>query len=122
MHKPQKSKCRIGGLVAAGLVAVFCGLAQIMRPVAYFSSGGFGRTTVAYLTTVFSGDDARFTGVLILFTGGFILTVAYRIRNVRMHGRHKERHPESAVNTRSYTRSDTKGTPWEHDEDHTARQ
>ncbi len=43
--------------------------------------GGVGQYASTRVMSVFAGTDSAFIGVLILFMGCFILTVAYRIRN-----------------------------------------
>ena len=68
------------GLVIAGLVAVFVGLSLIIRPVSYVSMGGIGPYANTRVMSVFAGNDSAFVGLLILFMGCFILTVAYKIR------------------------------------------
>ena len=118
MHKPKKSKCSVVGLAIAGFVSVSFGLSQIIRPVSYISIGGIGQFAGNKITSVFTGDDARFTGVLILFMGCFFLTAAYRIRKPYVRERH---HKESSPESVSDTLSDTSGTPWEHDQNHTTR-
>lgn len=64
MHKPKKSKCRVAGLVIAGLVSVFFGLSQIIGPVPYVSTGGIGQFAGIKVVSVFTGNDARFMGEL----------------------------------------------------------
>jgi hypothetical protein len=118
MHKPKKSKCSVVGLVAAGLVSVLFGLSQILRPVPYVSMGGTGKSINTNVMSFFAGDEARFTGVLILFMGMFLLTAAYRIKKPYVRERRKEPRPEPENDTLS----DTTGTPWENDQDHTTRQ
>ena len=117
MHKPKKSKCSVVGLVTTGLVSVFFGLSQIIRPIPYVSIGGIGRFAGIKVMSVFSGNDARFTGVLILFMGCFLLTAAYKIKKPYVRKRNNDGLPEAV----SDTLSDTTGTPWEHDQDHTTR-
>ena len=105
------------GLVTAGIFSAFCGLSQIIHPIPYFSTGGVGRFAGIKVMSVFSGNDARFTGGLILFLGCFLLTAAYKIKKPHVRKRKNDGRPESADNPLP----DTTGTPWEHDQDHTTR-
>ena len=105
------------GIVIAGLVSVFIGLSQIIRPIPYISPGGIGRFAGTKVMSLFTGADARVTGVLILFMGSFLLTAAYRIKKPYVREREKDGRSESGSNTLA----DTTGTPWEHDRDHTSR-
>ncbi len=118
MKKPKKSKkpkYRVAGLVAAGLFSVVVGLVQMIRPAAYVSMGGTGQYAKTMVTSVYAGNDARFTAFLILFKGCFLLTVAYRIKKLNVRKRHKNDRTESVKDTLN----DTQGTPWENDQDHT---
>ena len=117
MHKPKKTRCSVVGLVIAGLVSVFFGLSQIIRPVPYVSMGGIGRFADVKVMSFFADNDARFTGVLILFMGCFLLTAAYKIKKPYVRERHKDSRPELMNNMMS----DTTETPWEDDQDHTTR-
>lgn len=103
------------GLVIAGLVLAFFGLCQLISPIPYSSMGGVGRFAGTKVSAVFAGNDARFTGALILLLGGFLLIVARRIK--KPHAR--KRHGGESTDHVSNTPSDASGTPWEHDPDHT---
>jgi hypothetical protein len=81
MHKPKKTKCGITGLVIAGLVSAFVGLAMMIRPVSYVSMGGIGAYANTPVMSFFTGNDSAYVGLLILFMGSFILVVAYKIKN-----------------------------------------
>ena len=115
MHKPKKTKYSITGLVISGLVSVFVGSSLIIRPVPYVSMGGVGQYASIRVMSVFAGNDSAFIGVLILFMGCFILTVAYRIKNPSERERLEDDRSEY-LNDRL---SDTAGTPWENNQDHT---
>ncbi|MFM2243793.1 MAG: hypothetical protein RLZ97_2649 [Verrucomicrobiota bacterium] len=83
--------------------------------------GGLGRNANTPVTSYFSGDGAKFTGVLILFMGVFLLAIAYHLRKTDGRERRKEPRPEPEK-PGNETLSDTTGTPWEDDPDHTSRQ
>ena len=117
MQKPKKLKCGVVSLVVPSLVFVFFGISQIIRPVSYVSMGGMGQSGRINVMSVFTGNGARFIGVLILFMGCFLLTAAYRIKKPDLRKRREDRRPETVNNPLP----DTTGTPWEHDQDHTTR-
>jgi hypothetical protein len=51
--------------------------------------GGTGKSINTNVMSFFAGDEARFTGVLILFMGMFLLTAAYRIKKPYVRERRK---------------------------------
>ncbi len=83
-QKRQKGQSRedhpVAGLVIGGITACVIGIAMIVHPVAYVSMGGIGPHGSRLVTTIFSGNEPAFVGVLIVFMGGFVLAVATHIK------------------------------------------
>lgn len=68
-------------MVIAGLISAFVGIYMIIRPVPNVFIGGIGRSGGTRVMSVITGNDAAIIGLLILFMGGFLLVVAYKIKN-----------------------------------------
>jgi hypothetical protein len=125
MPKRKKKKISVKGLVVAGLVSIIFGLYLIIWPTPYVSTGGLGRAASRYVISVFIGNDSGFIGVLIVFMGFFVLMVAYRVKNHNMSDRFNDKRPESRETELSESvdteLTDTAGTPWENNPDHTTK-
>ena len=77
---PDKRPCSIAGLVVAGLFFTLIGLFLIFHPVAYVSFTNYSVRGEAQQTWASGGCSSSIVGGYVVFLGGFILAVAYRIK------------------------------------------